>query len=169
MLLGGWTASAVAKRLGAGTSLILSVVVMGLTTLVNGLLSSWPLVGVMLAIGTYVAVVWNVITVSFRQSVIPDHLLGRVNSVYRFFGWGAIPVGAMVGGVMVAVLDGPLTREAALRVPWIVAGLATLALVVVVRPLTTERLESIRAAGREPASGTAGRQPASGAVDAAPR
>ena len=73
--------------------------------------------------------VWNVITVSFRQSVIPDHLLGRVNSVYRFFGWGAIPIGALIGGVIVAVLDGPLDRDTALRVPWIVAGLGTLALV----------------------------------------
>ena len=34
-------------------------------------------------------VLWNVITVSLRQAIIPDHLLGRVNSVYRFFGWGA--------------------------------------------------------------------------------
>jgi hypothetical protein len=31
---------------------------------------------------------WNVITVSLRQRLIPDHLLGRVNSVYRFFAWG---------------------------------------------------------------------------------
>ena len=42
----------------------------------------------------FTAVLWNVITVSLRQAVIPDRLLGRVNSVYRFFGWGAIPIGA---------------------------------------------------------------------------
>ena len=70
----------------------------------------------------FIAVLWNVITVSLRQAVIPDRLLGRVNSVYRFFGWGAIPIGALLGGVLVAVLDGPLSREWALRMPWIVAG-----------------------------------------------
>ena len=53
------------------------------------------------------------ITVSLRQTIIPDRLLGRVNSVYRFFGWGAIPIGGLIGGVMVAVLDGPLSREGA--------------------------------------------------------
>ena len=55
--------------------------------------------------------VWNVITVSLRQTIIPDRLLGRVNSVYRFFGWGVIPIGGLIGGVMVAVLDGPLSRR----------------------------------------------------------
>ena len=50
------------------------------------------------------AVLWNVITVSLRQTIIPDHLLGRVNSVYRFFGWGMIPIGAAVGGLVVAIV-----------------------------------------------------------------
>ena len=63
----------------------------------------------------FTGVLWNVITVSLRQTIIPDRLLGRVNSVYRFFGWGAIPIGGLIGGVLVAVLDGPLSRESALR------------------------------------------------------
>ena len=132
----------------------------GLATLAVAFVSSWPVVAGLLALEMFFAVVWNVITVSFRQSVIPDHLLGRVNSVYRFFGWGAIPIGALIGGVIVAVLDGPLDRDTALRVPWVVAGLGTLTLYPMVRTMTSERLESMRAAGREPASG---------AVDAAPR
>ena len=113
-LIGGWAASAVTRRLGAGTCLSVSVVVFGLMTIVVGLVSSWLLAAAFLSIGTFFIVVWNVITVSFRQSVIPEHLLGRVNSVYRFFGWGAIPIGALIGGGMVAVLDGPLDRDAAL-------------------------------------------------------
>ena len=44
------------------------------------------------------AVLWKVITVSLRQTIIPDELLGRVNSVYRFFGWGMMPIGALLGG-----------------------------------------------------------------------
>ena len=43
-------------------------------------------------------VLWNVITVSLRQTIIPDHLLGRVNSVYRFLGWGTMPLGSLAGG-----------------------------------------------------------------------
>ena len=96
----------------------------------------------------FVAVLWNVITVSLRQAVIPDRLLGRVNSVYRFFGWGAIPIGALLGGGLVAVLDGPLSREWALRMPWIVAGVAQLVLAAVVaRTLTSARIDAARAGG----------------------
>ena len=32
-------------------------------------------------------------------------MLGRVNSVYRFFAWGMMPVGAALGGVIVWVVE----------------------------------------------------------------
>jgi hypothetical protein len=44
-------------------------------------------------------VTWNVITVSLRRRMLPDHLFGRVNSVYRFIGWRSIPVRAILGGI----------------------------------------------------------------------
>ena len=102
----------------------------------------------------FTAVLWNVITVSLRQTIIPDRLLGRVNSVYRFFGWGAISIGGMLGGVLVAVLDGPLSRDAALRAAWIVPGVAQLVVAVVAMPrLTTAKMDAARAAAEraEPA------------------
>lgn len=151
-ILGGWVASAVVGRLGSGTALRLSVVVMGLTTVAVGIVSSWPAVAALLAVSTFFIVLWNVITVSFRQAVIPEHLLGRVNSVYRFFGWGAIPVGALLGGVLVAVLDGPTSRETALRAPWIVSGIGQLALLAVVWSLSTERLDAVRRTSGDRAS-----------------
>jgi hypothetical protein len=42
--------------------------------------------------------VWNVVTVTMRQQLVPDDLLGRVNSAYRMLGWGLIPLGALAGG-----------------------------------------------------------------------
>jgi hypothetical protein len=41
-----------------------------------------------------------VITVSARQKIIPGHLFGRVNSVYRLLAWGTMPIGAMIGGAI---------------------------------------------------------------------
>ena len=43
---------------------------------------------------------WNVITVSFRQRVVPEQLLGRVNAGYRLVAWGTIPLGAALGGYL---------------------------------------------------------------------
>jgi predicted MFS family arabinose efflux permease len=45
-------------------------------------------------------VVWNVITVSLRQRITPDRLLGRMNAAYRLLGWGTIPIGAALGGLV---------------------------------------------------------------------
>ena len=145
---GGWTASWITKRIGSGASVGLTLWLGGVASIVIGLLSQWLLVGLLFVVTMFVAVLWNVITVSLRQTVIPDRLLGRVNSVYRFFGWGAIPLGTLLGGVIVAGLDGPLSRESALRMPWIVAGAAQLVLAAcVARTLTTERIEAARAGG----------------------
>ncbi len=44
------------------------------------------------------SVVWNVVTVSLRQEIIPTGLFGRVNSVYRLVSWGVMPIGALLGG-----------------------------------------------------------------------
>jgi MFS family permease len=43
---------------------------------------------------------WNVITVSLRQRLIPAELFGRVNSVYRFLGTGTMTIGAFLGGLI---------------------------------------------------------------------
>lgn len=44
--------------------------------------------------------VWNVVSMSLRQSVIPGQLFGRVLSVYRMVIWGGIPVGSLAGGLL---------------------------------------------------------------------
>ena len=65
---------------------------------------------------------WNVVTVSYRQRLIPDDLLGRVNSVYRFFGWGAMPFGAVIAGALVSVLESGIGRSAALHGPYLLGA-----------------------------------------------
>jgi MFS family permease len=145
-VVAGWVSSRIAERIGAGPSLALTMIGGGLTSIVIGLVSLWPLVWLMFAIFMFVAVLWNVITVSFRQTVIPDELLGRVNSVYRFFAWGMMPVGALLGGLTVTITEVVTSREMALRMPWLVAGAAQLALLAFAAPrLTTEKLEAARA------------------------
>ncbi len=146
-VVGGWSASAVAKRLGSGRSLWVTLIVGGLTSITTGLVSFWPIVWVMFALFMFVAVLWNVITVSLRQTIIPDHLLGRVNSVYRFFAWGSMPLGALLAGLIMLVAERLGSRELALRLPWLIAGSAQLMLLFFAAPrLTTERIEAARRA-----------------------
>lgn len=147
-IVGGWTASKVRDRIGAGPSLWLTLIGGGGAYLIIGVVAIAPVVGLMFALNTFLAVLWNVITVSLRQAIIPDRLLGRVNSVYRFFAWGMIPIGSLIGGVVVALTDAIADdRELALRMPFLVAAGAQLVVFWYAAPkLTTARMEAARAA-----------------------
>ena len=47
---------------------------------------------------------WNVSAVTVRQRLTPPALLGRVVSAYRLVSWGAMPLGALAGGLLAAVM-----------------------------------------------------------------
>jgi MFS family permease len=147
-VVGGYVAPWLSKRLGSGTCLALTLGSSAVMNFSVGLSSWWPLTAVLFAVGMLFGSSWNVITVSLRQSIIPPHLLGRVNSVYRFFAWGMMPIGAMLGGVVVAIARTFTTHEMSLRAVWFVDGAIYAVLFLVGRRLlTTERLEAARAAG----------------------
>ena len=115
--------------------------------LLIGFSSLWYLVWVFVALETFTAVLWNVVTVSLRQSLIPSHLLGRVNSVYRFFAWGTIPIGTLLGGTLVSVLQSGLGREMAFRTVYFTgAALGFLLFLYAIRVLTEAKIEEARAA-----------------------
>ena len=149
-VLGSFAASRISTALGSGTSLFVSIVAMALQFLVTGLTSSAVVVWVAFLIGTMWAVVWNVITVSLRQQIIPDDLLGRVNSVYRFFAWGMMPIGSLLAGIVVGVTETYASREMALRMPFFVAAAVMVAIFFAALPrLNTAALETARAASTD--------------------
>ncbi|NLG20213.1 MAG: MFS transporter [Actinomycetales bacterium] len=146
-VLGSMVVERITQRLSAGTSLLVAIVGMGLTNIAIGLTSWAVVVWCSLLVGGVFIVMWNVITVSLRQRIIPDHLLGRVNSVYRFFGWGTISLGTLFGGVLVSVVEPFLGREWALRTPFLLAGVVGVLLVLVALPrLSTAKIEAAQAA-----------------------
>ena len=150
--LGGILGPKISKKLGSGPSLYLTLISMPIMSLIIGVTSNWYIAWVMIAGTTIFAVLWNVITVSLRQSIIPTHLLGRVNSVYRFFAWGSMPIGTLIGGAIVSATELFGDRELALRMPYFVSLLLGLVIFVFAAPrLTTEKIERARAEG-EPLS-----------------
>jgi len=147
--VGGILGPKISAKLGSGPSLYLTLLSAPLMSLIIGLNSSWQVFWALSAIGTCFAVLWNVITVSLRQSIIPSHLLGRVNSVYRFFAWGSLPIGTLIGGALVDLVELGADREFALRLPYFLVAVAGLLLFFFAAPrLTTAKIEAARAAGR---------------------
>lgn len=146
-VLGSFLAPRVARVFGQGTTLFGAILLMAVDVGVSGLTSSFWVFWAMGALGSFMGVMWNVITVSLRQSLIPDGILGRVNSVYRFIGWGMMPVGSLIGGLIVAAVEPSFGRELALRAPFLTASGLTLALYVYALPhLNTSKIEAAKAA-----------------------
>jgi MFS family permease len=147
-ILGSILAPKLTERIGSGPSLALTILSGIVTMVVTGITTRWWIAFLMSVAGVFTAMLWNIITVSFRQTIIPDNLLGRVNSVYRFFGWGMMPIGSAIGGLIVASSEAVMDRGMALRMPFFVAAVSYAVLFLYAAPrLTTERLETARDAG----------------------
>lgn len=147
-IIAGWVAASVSRRLGEGPTLWATLAVSGAANFAIGLVSNWPAVWALFGISMFFAVLWNVITVSLRQSIIPDLLLGRVNSVYRFFAWGMMPIGAVLGGLLVGLGEAMDSRAFGLRLPWLVGGALHFVLLIWAAPrLTSARIDAARGAG----------------------
>jgi MFS family permease len=146
--VGGLLAPKISAKLGSGRSLAMTLAAAPIGSLIIALTTTWQVVWVVVVFETFFAVLWNTITVSLRQSIIPTHLLGRVNSVYRFFAWGSIPIGMFVGGGLVSALTLVLSRENALRAPYLFGVVLGLLLWALAAPrLTTAKIEAARKAG----------------------
>lgn len=144
-ILGGIFAPKISEKLGSGPALWLALVSGPVGNLIIGFTSTWQVVWIVTAFETVFAVLWNTITVSLRQSIIPTHLLGRVNSVYRFFAWGSIPIGMLLGGGLVTVLAHYFSRESALRAPFFASAVLGLVLLALAAPrLTTAKIDASR-------------------------
>jgi MFS family permease len=95
-------------------------------------LSADPLVvALMLALQSYTGSIGGVVGVSFRQSIIPDALMGRVSSAFRLYALGAMAVGAFVGGM--------LARFVGLLAPYWLSALAMVALSFALWPVMNNR------------------------------
>ncbi|GCD93075.1 MFS transporter [Embleya hyalina] len=105
-VLGSVAAGWVQRTLGARDTLVVdvitSVLMLGAPALTNRV---W-IIGITTFVGGFGSGLWNVTVVTLRHRLIPDELLGRVSSAARLIGWGGMPVGAALAGVL-AQTSGP--------------------------------------------------------------
>lgn len=149
-LIGTFVVERLERRFGRADLLFAAVVLGGATLLVPALTTNAWIVGAAYAVEGFMMVVWNVITVSLRQRIVPDALLGRLNASYRLLAWGTQPVGAVIGGIVGEVLG--------LRAVFVLAALAVFTLVF------TRGIVTDAAIARAEAEGDAAHEAARAAV-----
>ena len=125
-ILGGLVGESVSKRLGSTVALITAYVIFGLSDLIPGIFPQIWAVAISGVVMSIAGTIWNVITVSMRQRLIPPELFGRVNSVYRFIGTGTTAIGALIGG--------QIAYNFGLRATYLASGVLLLIALVALSP-----------------------------------
>lgn len=106
-IVGALAAARIAERFGLGRTMVWPAIVASAAFFLVPLAPRespelYVLAGLLL--GSFLGMVFNVTQLTFRQSITPEHLQGRMNAVVRFMYWGPQPVGLALGGVLAAVI-----------------------------------------------------------------
>jgi MFS family permease len=133
-VLGTFVAERLRGRLGARRLLILATLGFPLFSLAPLARNSVVVIGIGLFIAGAISVSWNIVTVSIRQRIVPNQLLGRVNAGYRLVAWGTMPLGAGLGGIIASTYG--LTTALITS-----ATISAICTPIVYYGITTERLE----------------------------
>lgn len=139
-LVGSQVANKINARLEESRTLLISVALFGIGMFAPYLTTNPFVVAGSFGLSSFGSVLWNVQAVSIRQALIPDNLLGRVNSVYRLLALGLNPIGAIFGGTIVKILDNSFSREFALRFPFLLGGIFMLFLFLSAPRLLSQKL-----------------------------
>ncbi|MEU1687490.1 MFS transporter [Micromonospora sp. NPDC005707] len=130
-LLGAAVAGLARARLGVGRAVTGAVVLQAGAALVL-----WPHpagIALGLAVSAFASGLYNVNAVSLRQAATPPALLSRMTATSRFVIWGAMPLGAALGGALTGLLGAPAYLGLA------AAGMAAAALVTRCSPVWRTR------------------------------
>jgi MFS family permease len=99
-VLGTLVVEPLERRLGRANLLAVSMTAFTATILAPAITTAAPAIAAIWIGSGLIGMSWNVLTVSLRQRIVPDRLLGRVNASYRLLAWGTMPVGAALGGLV---------------------------------------------------------------------
>ena len=129
-VVGGLLGGRLARWLGQGRTLAVAVAFQAIALVGMGYITNpVPAAFLMMLEGLW-GVSWNVVTVALRQQIVPERLFGRVNSAYRLFGLGMMPIGAIAGGLLADAFG--------IRAPTIIFGLVTAVLIVPIGLVATD-------------------------------
>lgn len=127
-IIGSMIVDRVKRLLGAGLTMAIGNVLFAVSIFAIGIAPQLWLAAVGFFFSSVGVILWNVLVMSLRQSIIPGRLLGRVHGTWRTLLWGAMPIGSLLGGLLGRV---------DLALPFLVGGgLATVASLVFFRFVT---------------------------------
>lgn len=99
-VIGSVIAAKYLKRYRIGVIMFLSLSLQIITPFLVTIVKQTAVMTIAYTIYGFAIVIWNVQSLSLRQSLIPSELLGRAGSTIRFLVFATIPVGMIIGGTL---------------------------------------------------------------------
>lgn len=125
-LIGALYNRRIMNRLGIHRTLVLSTFIEGIAYILipaGAVLPPIPLLLGALMLSGFFNTTWNVSVTTFRQTRIPPQLMGRVGAAGRVIGYGALPVGSLLGGFLGQALSARLGERTGLAIGLVIAAL----------------------------------------------
>ncbi|MGM0827413.1 MAG: MFS transporter [Bacillota bacterium] len=108
-IAGAITSNLFRKRFSYRSILFTASVIGGLSILCFGLLETYFWLVIMNAVGTFCASMMSPCIITIRQTLTPDHLLGRVQATSRLMTWVFMPLAAFLAGILAEAIGTDLT------------------------------------------------------------
>ncbi|WP_117168054.1 MFS transporter [Paraliobacillus sediminis] len=99
-IAGALVTNSLSKRYSYRRILFVSSFIGGVSIVLFGIASTYFLLIIFNALGTFAASLMNPCIVTIRQTLTPDHLLGRVQATSRFMTWILMPLAAFLAGLL---------------------------------------------------------------------
>lgn len=122
----GMLAGPLRGRFSFGNVALGALMLSGLLTMAFAFVYSLPVAVVLWAFIAGLGLLFNINTGALRQSIVPNHMLGRVISIAMVLAWSANPIGAIGGGFLVE-------RLGDVRVVYALIGLTVFVIALIFR------------------------------------
>jgi Na+/melibiose symporter-like transporter len=122
-ILGAILVPPLQKRFSFGQLMIGSTWIWALTWLLFAIAPNPLVLGIVTALSFIIVPIYMSVQFGYRLALIPDHLQGRVNSVFRLIAFGSEPIGLAVTGILLQAF-GPITTVLVLFVPQFILSIA---------------------------------------------
>ncbi|WP_327432453.1 MFS transporter [Streptomyces sp. NBC_01236] len=122
-VIGGLSSDWVRRRIGVLPGAVAALAVMGVACLLLGGTRMSVVAAVSFGAVGFGIAIWQTLITAFRQTTIPQDILGRVNGVFRLLSVCVSPFGAITAGLVAKITE--------VNVPMVVSGIGILALAAI--------------------------------------
>ncbi len=121
-VLGGWYGHFIIDKLGVARTAQIVLLFSAPSFFAMAFATNKWVLALVYFLFNFSGLIWDTVSVSYRQRELPDAVRGRINSLYRLIAFGLIPLGILASGIVVRSTEDVLGRDWAIVVPFLISS-----------------------------------------------